>query len=499
MHPSRVPATLPKTEEEPSPGVNEPARLFRGVTAITAAKVWFVVAGYAVYFALTRMLGPRDFGLYAVVTSVVSVFNNVVVAVTVQAVSRFTARDEGSAGSVLRAGRILLAALGALIFIALEALAPLAGEWLHDRDLVAPLRVVALVVPAYALYAVNVGFLNGLRRFTHQAALDGTYSTLRAVLQIGAVALGFGVMGAAAGFATAAFLILGISVLVVLRVGRPRGPFRTRELLEFGGWFAALTLAANLVLTADLWIVKWQSPPEIANQQAGLYRAALTVSQLLYQLLIPMALVLFPSLSHLGRSPDPERARTLVRGALRYLAVTVLPAAAVIAVMGREIIGLLYQKEYVPGGAWLDALGPAYAAWTVAYLLAIALSGAGHVRSGVGVLLLGLAGQVAVAIPLCRRLGPHGAAWADLFGMSLALAAGLVVALRRFGDIIPWASLARGLALAAVLAFFAARFPAAGWHVVPKGLALAAAGALLLLASGELKRPARRGDLPGAA
>ena len=283
------------------------------------------------------------------------------------------------------------------------------------------------------------------------------------------------------------------------RAERPRGPFRTRELLEFGGWFAALTLAANLVLTADLWIVKWQSEPSIANEQAGLYRAALTVSQLLYQLLIPMALVLFPSLSHLGRAPDPGQARSLVRGALRYLAVAVLPAAAVIAVMGREIVGLLYQKAYVPGGDWLLALGPAYAAWTIAYLLAIALSGAGHVRSGVGVLLLGLAGQVAAAIPLCRKFGPQGAAWADLFGMSVALAAGLVVALRRFGDIIPWASVARGVALAALLALLASRFPAAGWPVLAKGLALAAIAVLLLFAGGELKRAGPRRDLPGAA
>ena len=125
--------------------MTEPTRLARGVTAITAAKIWFVVAGYAVYFALTRMLGPRDFGLYAVVTSVVSVFNNVVVAVTLQAVSRFTARDEGAAGSVLRSGRILLAVLGLAMFLLLQIAAPLAGLMLHDRELVAPLRVVALV------------------------------------------------------------------------------------------------------------------------------------------------------------------------------------------------------------------------------------------------------------------------------------------------------------------------------------------------------------------
>jgi O-antigen/teichoic acid export membrane protein len=479
--------------------VSEPTRFAKGVTFITGAKVWFVVAGYAVYFALTRLLGPTDFGLYAVVTSIVSVVNNVVVAVTLQSVSRFTARDASSAGSVHRAATSLLAILGLAIFLALELGAPLAGAVLRDPALVAPLRVVALVVPAYALYAVNVGTLNGLRRFTWQAALDGSYSTLRAALQIGAVALGLGVVGATAGFAAAAFVILGASALLVGRLDRPLGPFQTRELLAFGGWFAALTLAANLVLTADLWIVKWRSDPAVANEQAGLYRAALTVSQLLYQLLIPLALVLFPNLSHLGRAPDRGRQRALVRGALRYLAVTVLPGAAVIAAMGREIIGLLYQQPYAPGGAWLIALGPAYAAWTVAYLLAIALSGAGYVRSGLGVLLLGLAVQVAAAIPLTTALGPTGAAWGSLAGMASALVAGLVVAIARFGAIVPWASVARGAALAAVLAFAARGFPADGASVIAKCALLAAGAMVLLFVTGELPRPGRRRDAAGAA
>src|SRR5207245_1330180 len=160
-------------------------------------------------------------------------------------------------------------------------------------------------------------------------------------------------------------------------------------------------------------IVKWLSPPAIANQQVGLYRAALTISQLLYQLLIPLALVIFPHLSHLGHDPDPERARNLVRDALRYLALSVLPGAALLSVM--------------------------------------------------------------------------------------ALAVGLPLAIRRFGDIIPWASVARGAALAVLLALVASRFPASGWLVPAKGLALAVAAVLLLIASGELKLPGRMRGIPETA
>jgi len=488
-----VPASPSRSEaESPAPAPGEPNRFIRGVTAVTAAKVWFVIAGYAVYFGLTRLLEPREFGLYAVVTSIVSVVNNVLIAATLQAVSRFTARDEERAGAVLHAGYTVQVVLGLALLAAFELGAPLLAGLFRDPELVAPLRVVALVVPAYAVYAVNVGFLNGLRRFTQQATLDGTYSTLRATLQIGAVALGLGVIGAVAGFACAASVILGLSFLMVRRAPRPKGRFEARELIGFGGWLVALTLVANLALTSDLWIVKRLSDPAVANQQSGLYRAALSVSQLLYQLLIPLALVLFPNLSHLGPSPDPLRARALVRGALRYLAVTIVPGAALIAVMGREIVALLYPKSYGESGAWLQVLGPAYAAWTVAYLLAIAFAGAGRVRTGVLILSVGLLGQVAAGLLLCQRLGPRGAAYGDLVGMGLACAVGIALAVRRFGAIVPWASVARGAALALVLALVARAWPAAGFAVALKLAVLAAGSAILLFAGGELKRPRPR-------
>jgi hypothetical protein len=81
-------------EPLPGPGSGGPAARVpaQGVLVVSAAKAWFVVAGYALYFGLTRLLGPQDFGLYSVVTSIVSVLNNVLIAASLWSVSRFTAR-----------------------------------------------------------------------------------------------------------------------------------------------------------------------------------------------------------------------------------------------------------------------------------------------------------------------------------------------------------------------------------------------------------------------
>ncbi len=478
----------PGGEPLPGPGSGGPAARepAPGVLVVRAAKAWFVVAGYALYFGLTRLLGPQDFGLYSVVTSIVSVLNNVLIAASLWSVSRFTARDPDRAGSVLSAGLKVQAVIGLGLFVLLAAASSAIGGFLRDPRLVQPLRIVALVVPAYALYAVNVGFFNGLRRFTVQAGLDILYSTLRVSLTLGAVILGLGVVGAVSGFVTAAIAILAISLWLVRREARPRGPFATRELLHFGASLLLLTLAANLTLNVDLWAVKRLSEPSQANAAAGIYRAALTVSQLLYQLLIPLALVLFPSHSHLGHQPDRERARGMVRGALRYLAVAVIPGAGLIAVMGSELLGLLYGRAYADGGALLVYLGPAYALYTCAYLLATALAGAGHPRTGVAVLATGLAVQVAGCLLLFPRFGAAGVAMGSLAGMGTGLVAGLAMATHRFGGGGPWASVARGLLLGAVLVLLARAWPAAGLMVAVKGLALGLAGVAALAAAGEI-------------
>jgi len=471
----------------------------RGVTVITAAKLWFVAAGYALYFGLTRALGPEDFGLYAVATSIVSVLNNVVIAATLQTVSRFTTRDAERAGRVLAAGLRVQAVIGLTLFALLQLLAGAIASFLRDPRLETPLRVAAAIVPAYALYAVNVGFLNGRRQFGRQASLDITYSTLRLALTLGAVLLGFGVAGAVAGFAAAALVILGVSALLVVREPRASAPFSMREFLHFGGWLVALTLLANLLLTADLWIVKRLADPAVANARAGVFRAALTLSQLLYQMLIPIALVLFPTLARLAASDDPATARGVVNGALRYVLIAVLPGAVLIGALGGDLMGLLYGADYRAGGEWLVFLAPAYAGWTLAYLLAVALAGAGEARAGVTVLAIGLAVQVAAGALLHAGFGPRGVAMGDAIAAACAALTGLVLATRRFGAVLPVRSLVHALVVAAAALAIARFVPGPPWTAPIKMAVAAVAGLAFLHARGELRRPDRAAPALAAA
>src|SRR5262249_23021577 len=161
----------------------ESQRAALGFLWITAAKLYFMVAGTVIEFVLPHLLLAAQrahlFGLYKVVVSTVSVINNVVTTVTIQSVAKFVAEDDAPQGQVARAGLRLMALIGSAAAAGFALAAPALAAFEHDASLTPYLRLAAGIVLAYSIYSVFVGVANGRREFHKQAGLDMTFSTLR--------------------------------------------------------------------------------------------------------------------------------------------------------------------------------------------------------------------------------------------------------------------------------------------------------------------------------
>ena len=153
----------------------------RGLVWVASGKIVFIVTAYAVALSLPRLFGSEQvFGLFSVAFGAASILNNVLVASTVQTVSKLVSEDETRAGQTLRQGLLLQLFVGTALGGGLALAAPLIAEQaLLDAALTPLIRIAGGVVFAYALYATLVGSLNGRRRFSHQARLDMTFSVLR--------------------------------------------------------------------------------------------------------------------------------------------------------------------------------------------------------------------------------------------------------------------------------------------------------------------------------
>lgn len=473
----------------------------RGFLVIVSAKVFFILTGFGIKFTLPYLLGsPAEFGFYETAMGAISILNMVLITSTIQTVSRFVSGAEPIAGAVLRQGLafqcLVGGFLGLLVFLGAGALA----SFLEDPALTTPLRISAVVVVAYALYAAMVGTLNGLRRFSKQAKLDATFSLFRSVGIIGGAALGFGVTGALFGFAGAAVGILIVALFTVraLLRGRSEEERNTRFPIPAKDWLTFLLpiwlyqAALNGCLQVDVLVLKKtfaelamstgvtaERAAELASEQVGYYRAAQTFAFVPYQLILSVTFIIFPFVARATSSGDEAEATSAVGNALRFSLLVLLAVAAPISGAAIGVIDIAYPEIYAgPGHGALEILAFGLVAFALFVISATILSGAGRpgvaavvavvslvalVFGGRQALFLSETGDALVALSMATSLS-----------MVLALVLASVSVFRRFRTFIPILSAVRGTLAAAcawlvsheVLTAFSSGGTPAIWHTL---------------------------------
>ena len=479
----------------------------RGLILIAGAKIYFIVTAYAVHFLLPRLLGePAVYGLFKQGMSLASILNNILIAATVQTVSKFVSEREDVAPETLRAALQIQLVVGGVLAGALFVLAPAVGWALRDEAVTPLVRIASAVVLAYAVYAALVGSLNGMRLFHKQAGLDVTFSTLRtAGILIGA-ALGLGAVGAMGGWAAAAVAVT-IAAFVVTGIGRRGGPTPIRRWLPFMVPLWAFHFSLNGILLGDSVVLKAnlaqmaaaagmteEAGARLANEYVGWYGAAQNFAFVPYQLMLSLTFIVFPMISRATSQGDTVEARKTIRGAMRFALLVLVSIAAPIGGAASGVMSVVYPDDYMPGAGALGVLVFGAAALALFVICATAMSAAGRPGTSLTVGLIGLAAVIAGNILWVRLAGIDGAttvtaaAAGTTTGMVLSLLLGGFVIWKSFGAFLPLASVVRA-AIAGGGAY------AVSWYLPHSGLmavvALAAgffAFVALLAGTGELRK-----------
>ncbi|NCQ59314.1 MAG: oligosaccharide flippase family protein [Myxococcales bacterium] len=475
----------------------------RGLLAIAGAKIYFIIAGYAVQLVLPHLLSPERFGLFATAMGGIAMLNNVLIAATIQSVSKFISEGEEQAGAILRQALGIQLVLGGMFAASLLLGAPYIAGFLLDDQLTPMLRVAAAVVFSYAMYAAFVGSLNGRHLFTRQAGLDITFSTLRAVGILGGAALlGLGAFGAISGFAVAACTITVVAFFVVgVGGGGKRLPMKTWLSFMAPIWIYQGFL--NGVLQIDVQVLKRSlaeialaggatsaAASELASRYVGFYRGAQTFAFVPYQLILSMTFIVFPMVSKAMSEGDHDKAKTTIQGAMRFSLLTLLAVAAPIAGAADGVIRVAYPEAYLAGAPALGVLVFGIAAFALFVISATVLSSAG--RPGLAATIAGIALVIVVIanrVLVMATAGGAAALPAAALGTSIGTFTALLLAgsavYYRFKTFIAPKTAARG-GLAAAAAFATAYYVPHASRVTAIG-ALAAGFFVFLLALALLR------------
>jgi O-antigen/teichoic acid export membrane protein len=385
----------------------------RGFLVITAAKVWFLITGAAVQLGLPIIFGSAEmFGVFKIVTEAISLINMVMITGTLQAVSKLVSEEPDKANGVVNLAIKLQLCLGVPLAGAYALGAPWIAESFNDPALTGLIRLSSLIVLFYAFYAIFVGYLNGLKEYVRQASLDITFATLKTAGILGLVALGFGVIGAVAGFVVAAGIICvisGVWTFIIMRRkakdsgGKP-APATLKRLLGFLVLIMLYTFALNGVMRADLFVLKSVAADVpahlvgadaifkiISDKFSGFYGAVLNVARIPYQGVIAVTFVIFPLISESTFREDHDTTRAYIRTTFRYCMILIASVAVLLALNSDSIIAGLYSTDYQAASTALAYLSVSIIFFALLYVAATIIIGAGDPLAAVVIMGVGLA------------------------------------------------------------------------------------------------------------
>ncbi len=396
----------------------------RGVLVLTVSSLIFMLSGYVINVWLGRSLGPQLYGIYGVLTALLTGLNIMQVSGVPQSVSKFVAESEERKDDILKSAisiQIITTLFFSLIFL---IFAPLLAGVFHDAKLTNYIRMMSLVFPLYGLFALYGGYYNGQHNFKRQSIIIITYSTAKAVLILGLVGA-FSLYGVIMGFV--------IAPLIALVVGFhwPKGTktFSYRKLIFYSLPLMTYALFSTLQITIDLFAIKSMvGDAEIA----GYYAATQSIALITFFGMNALGQVLFPQISRLNAANKHHEAGLVISSSLRNLLLFLLPLTALIAGSAPTLIKLLFGNSYMPATSMLRVLVTSYVFITIFAMFANILNGAGRAKVSTALAGTGLVVGFIGCILLIPLWGALGAATATGIGGVLVCAGAMKVTSRMF-------------------------------------------------------------------
>ena len=412
------------TDNEPHAGEADSAQTARttgrGFLVIMAAKVWFLVTAALTQLGLPIFFGDAQlFGVFKIVTEAIGLINMVMITGTLQAVAKMVSEQPARARALVGQALRLQCVIGLPIAILYALASPwIASDFFNDPGLTGLMQLSSGIILFYAFYAIFVGYLNGIKSFVRQAALDIGFQTIKTVAILGLVFAGLGVAGAVGGFVAAAGVICVVSALLTWWMLRDRSGdiSQASEHVEDSGdrgrmvrfllLVMAYTFALNGLLRIDLFAIKSiaSQPPEAwaawsdvfaatSDKFAGFYGAALNISRLPYQGVIAITFVIFPLISEATFAQDASRTRQYIEDTFRYCLLLIAIIALPLILSSESVIGAMYSADYQAAGEALAIMSTSIIFFALFFVAATVITGAG--RPGIAALLMG--GSLGVA------------------------------------------------------------------------------------------------------
>jgi stage V sporulation protein B len=340
------PPTITSSQFEAS-GITSAAQ---GASLLTIVSLIVAVLGYIFSVILSWLLPVDQFGTYGVYLAFYSILALFITTAFPWTTAKFLSSEDSleQRYKIFKSslvGNILIAVVISIIFYFVYSFSPpRTGD---ERWLVLLILVILLVNSPLTVY---LGALQGLFRFKQLGIIQLLVAVLRLASGAGLVYLGYGVLGALAGYLVAAIIVLVVAVYLLrgFRFWQGRGWGGSRILTFAPAMFFGI-LGITLLSNLDILGVKFLTEAIVSSELAGYYQSALILARIPVLVTGAMMMAIFPFISKYAESDSRSYSHT----SLKYATLLVFPVAIAIALKPVSLITLFFPQSYAAGA---DAL-----------------------------------------------------------------------------------------------------------------------------------------------
>lgn len=403
-----------------------------GTLVLTGSRMVFFVCGYIVHVFLARYLQPQLFGVWGVILGILTVYQMIVMSGPSKAISKFTAERADQARSIQNQGLKIQIILSGILCVFMGIAAHWIARLLKDLTLTPYIRATVFFFPVYALYAVYLGTLNGLRAFDRQALVMTAYSLLRMIGIVALVLLGYRVYGVLGG----SWLAMFVAIFIARRFCTcpvADHTFEGQRIIRFALPVSFFALALAAFSNLDIFLLKALLG---SNEDVGFYTAAVVLVKVPYLLLFGLNTTLFPVVAQSLWDPTYSKAKFYISRSLRYALLIVTPTAFVTAATSRELILLIYTSQYISASEPLRILIFGYVFASIFMIASTVIMAVGKPRIAMGIVFLMVGLDFVLNYALIPQFGLTGAALATSAAAFIGVFGGLAYIFRRFGQLL---------------------------------------------------------------
>jgi O-antigen/teichoic acid export membrane protein len=390
---------------------------------------------------VARLLGPELYGAYSLCIAVASfllLFTDFGIS---PALIKFSAKLKaenkfGQLACMIKHGLLFKLAISFTILCIGLIFSDILATFIINRpELSFLVRISIFLVLFNSLFSAINSILIGFNDMKKSSLLSIIQQLTRSILSPLLIIIGFSILGAIVGYVISYILsaIIGIAIVYFIYYRKlnydnsNRFKDNLKTMINYGSPLYISSFINSIIGTYQGILLAWFT----TNIMIGNFSIALNFTTLILLLINPISTALFPAFSKLN--PDCEEIKYMVKYAIKYTAILLVPASVFVIIMSKDLVSAIYGNAYVFAPHFLSIYSISFLySGLGSAVLGSFFNGIGETKVNLNATLIYSAIFIPLAIFLIKNYSILGLIIGFLISTSSSFIYSLFVALKKF-------------------------------------------------------------------